>query len=299
ISNRSKVSTPKTLKDILPAVYKKLELQSSPDFNPIKTGYTDIDKLMYLDPGTYIVLAARPSMGKTSLATSMMTFIAESNPEKYCLFFSIEMRSENIVSKILSQHSKVDLRNVRTGELRADDWDKLAFSTDRMSAMSNLIIIDNPAITVHNMQTIAMNYATKKGISAIFVDFMQIIQPPTHTLKHGRVEEMTAISSGLKQMSRVLDVPLIALSQLSREVEKRGNKKPVNSDLRDSGSIEQDADVICFIYRDEVYYDDSPHKGIAELLFRKNREGPTGKVRLCYTGKYTKFTNINEPVYGV
>ena len=295
ISDQIKDKETKTIREVLASSFKKLEKASE---NPngmlgLKTGFIDLDRItLGLAPSDLIVIAGRPSMGKTALALNIASYLATSHESKGAhLIISIEMSEDKLGIRLLCSQARIDNTKMRSGSLDSEDWDKLAMATDMIS-VSNIHINDK-ADTVNQIRSAARKLSkTKNGIASLIVDYIQIMKGP----KRITVREQTIayFTSSLKKIAKMLDIPVIALAQLNRDLEKRADKHPQFSDLRESGAIEQDADIILFIYRDEVYNDDSPDKGIADIEVAKNRNGPTGICRLAFIGKYTKFCNLSR-----
>ncbi len=264
----------------------------------LPTSYDDLDQMTSgLQPSDLIIVAGRPSMGKTSFAMNIAEHIAvkhvtarEATDPKLVLVFSMEMPADSLVMRMLSSLSRVDQHHVRTGKLRKEDWARIT-STSHMLSETRLFIDDSPALTPGEVRARARRITKEHGpISLIVIDYLQLMQVPGQ--KDNRVAEISEISRSLKALAKELKVPVVALSQLNRGLEQRQDKRPVMSDLRESGAIEQDADLILFIYRDEVYNADSPDKGSAEIIIAKQRNGPIGKVRLTFLGSYTRFENF-------
>ena len=254
------------------------------------TGFTDFDELTSgLQPADLIIVAGRPSMGKTTIAMNMAENIALKS-DKPVAVFSMEMPGDSLAMRMMSSLGRIDQHKVRTGKLEDDDWPRLT-SAINLLAGTQLFIDDSPALTPTEVRARARRLAREHGqLGLIVVDYLQLMQSPASG--DNRVQQISDISRGLKALAKELNVPVVALSQLNRNLEQRPNKRPVMSDLRDSGAIEQDADLIVFVYRDEVYNEDSPDKGIAEIIIGKQRNGPLGTVRLTFLGQYTRFENF-------
>lgn len=257
----------------------------------VTTGFTDLDeKTSGWQRADLIVIAARPSMGKTALALNMVESALFSS-EKPVLVFSLEMPAEALVMRLLASVGKVQLKHIRDGNLTGDDWDKLAKAAAKLKGRK-LFIDDTPGLTPTDVRARVRRLAREQDSNPamVMLDYLQLMT--TAGPSEGRVQEISEISRSMKQIAREFDCPLLALSQLNRGVEQRPNKRPMNSDLRESGAIEQDADVIVFIYRDEYYNEDSQDKGIAEIIIGKQRNGEIGTVRLQFQGEYTRFNNL-------
>ncbi len=304
IATRTATKSYSHIKDILLTNFDKLEeiSKTKSEITGLPTGFMDLDRITSgLQPSDLIIVAARPSMGKTALALNIATYVSIRNESQGAvLMFSLEMSKEQLAMRMLTSESRIDSHKMRTGNLEQEDWDKLAKATDRLS-VAPMYINDASNITPYEVATICkqLNKELENGISLIVLDYMQLMQGNRKT--NSREQEIAEISRSLKGLAKDLNVPVIALSQLNRALENRSDKRPQLSDLRESGSIEQDADIILFIYRDEVYNEDSEKKGIAEIIISKHRNGPTGMIELVFTGKHTKFANISkiEPPQGV
>jgi replicative DNA helicase len=262
----------------------------------VPTGYHDFDdKTSGLQPSDLIIIAGRPSMGKTTFAMNIAEHVAIKSRSPV-LIFSMEMPGEAIVMRLLSSLCRIDQLRIRTGKLADEDWPRIS-STVSMLSDAPLYIDDTPSLSPAEMRARARRLAKEHGqLGLIVVDYLQLMQVPGYN--ENRTAEISEISRSLKGLAKELKVPVVALSQLNRGLEQRADKRPVMSDLRESGAIEQDADLIVFIYRDEVYNENTPDKGIAEIIIAKQRNGPIGKVRLTFMGQYTCFENfIRQPSY--
>ncbi|MBW5802439.1 replicative DNA helicase [Coxiella endosymbiont of Ornithodoros amblus] len=258
----------------------------------LSSGFTDLDKLTSgLQDGDLIVVAGRPSMGKTVFAINIAE-VAAIKGNIPVLVFSMEMPAESLVIRMLSSLGSIDQHKVRTGQLKDDDWPRITHAIEMLSE-TKLFIDDTPALTPSEICSRARRLAREHGgLGLIVIDYLQLMHVPG--TKENRSTEISEISRSLKALAKELNVPVVALSQLNRSLEARGDKRPVMSDLRESGAIEQDADLIAFIYRDEVYHEDSPDKGKAEIIIAKHRNGPIGKVILTFRGQYTRFDNFSH-----
>ena len=255
----------------------------------LPTGFTDFDELTSgLQPGNLVIVAARPAMGKSTFAGNIATHVAAELRQPAALF-SLEMSQSELVQRMLSAEGRVDLQRLRTGRLEENDWSKLARASGRL-AEAPLFIDDNSAINLMELRSKCRRLKQRHGLDLVVVDYLQLMMP--HRRSESRVQEVSELSRGLKILAKELDIPVIALSQLSRKPEDRTDRRPQLADLRESGSIEQDADMVCFIYRDEVYNEDSPAKGEAELIVSKNRNGPLRTVRLSFLGHLSRFANM-------
>ncbi|MDX3773136.1 replicative DNA helicase [Chromatiaceae bacterium AAb-1] len=256
----------------------------------VSTGYVDLDKMTSgLQPSDLIIVAARPSMGKTTFAMNLCEHAAITS-DKPVLIFSLEMPSEQIMMRMLASLGRINQTKIRTGQLEDEDWARLSSAIELLNAKGKMYIDDASGLTPTEVRSRARRVAREHGgLSMIMVDYLQLMTVPG--MSENRTLEIAEISRSLKALAKELKVPVVALSQLNRSLEQRADKRPVNSDLRESGSIEQDADLIMFIYRDEVYHDDSADKGTAEIIIGKQRNGPIGRVRLTFHGHYSRFDN--------
>ncbi|HEX4023082.1 MAG TPA: replicative DNA helicase [Steroidobacteraceae bacterium] len=284
---------------LLPPLIDKIdEWHSDPDkLRGLATGFTDFDRLTGgLRPGDLVVVAGRPSMGKTTLAVNMAEFAAVSPDIRASVaIFSMEMPSEQLVTRMLSSIGHVPLNSIRTGRISDDDWVRITAATSQLSE-AKLFIDESPGLTPTELRARARRIKREHGLGLVVVDYLQLMQVPG--TKENRATEIAEISRGLKALAKELQVPVIALSQLNRGVEQRQEKKPVMSDLRESGAIEQDADMILLIYRDEVYDKNTTKKGIAEIDLAKHRNGEIGTFLLTFQGQYTRFVNFAPDAYG-
>lgn len=259
----------------------------------LETGFRDLDfKTAGLQKSDLILIAARPAMGKTAFVLNLVEHIALHSSGTIAMF-SLEMSKEQLVKRILSMNSKVDSQKIRTGNLEDEDWVKLVDSVRRIGN-TNLVIDDTSGITASELRTKCRKLKLSKGLDLVIIDYLQLMTGSGKRKGDSRQQEISDISRSLKVMARELNVPVIALSQLSRAVEQRPDKRPMLSDLRESGAIEQDADMVMFLYRDEYYNPDTEDKGVAEVIIAKQRSGPTGKVRLAWLSNLTKFGNLEQ-----
>ena len=258
----------------------------------LATGFTDLDyKTSGFQPSDFILVAARPSMGKTAFVLNIAQYMAFKK-DKAVAIFSLEMSREQLMNRLFSMESKVDSQSLRTGNLKDEEWSKLIESAGIIGE-SNLIIDDTPGISIAEMRSKCRKYKLEHGLDIIIIDYLQLMTGSGRG-SDSRQQEISDISRSLKALARELNVPVVALSQLSRAVEQRTDHRPMLSDLRESGAIEQDADVVMFIYRDDYYNKDSEDKGIAEIIIAKQRNGPIGTVNLVWLPDYTKFANIQR-----
>jgi replicative DNA helicase len=258
----------------------------------VATGLTDFDKMTNgLQPSDLLVLAGRPSMGKTSLAMNVVENVAIKEKIPVAVF-SLEMSAEQLVLRMISSWGRVDQSRLRSGRLTEDDWPKITSAIGIMNDNARLFIDDTPGLAPSEMRARARRLKREHDIGLVVVDYLQLMSVPG--TRENRTNEISEISRQLKAMAKELDIPVIALSQLNRQVEQRDNKRPRMSDLRESGGIEQDADVIIFVYRDEVYNEDTDDKGVAEIIIGKQRNGPLGTARTAFLSHLTRFENLQE-----
>ncbi|MCL1038616.1 replicative DNA helicase [Shewanella corallii] len=291
-------SGPEGIKSILEKTVDRIEqLYNNPHngVTGVSSGFQDLDGMTAgFQSGDLIIVAARPSMGKTTFAMNLCEQAAM-NEDKPVLIFSLEMPSEQIMMRMLASLGRVDQTKIRTGQLDDDDWARVSSTMGLMLEQGKMYIDDSSGLTPTEVRSRARRIAREYGgLSMIMVDYLQLMQVPA--LADNRTLEIAEISRSLKALAKELEIPVIALSQLNRSLEQRADKRPVNSDLRESGSIEQDADLIMFIYRDEVYNDDSSDKGTAEIIIGKQRNGPIGRVRLTFQGHFSRFDNYAGPL---
>ncbi len=280
---------PRAIKEALLKAVEKIDhlFDSQESITGVPSGLTDFDELTAgLQPADLVILAARPSMGKTSFAMGVAENAAIKN-NIGVLVFSMEMPETQIAMRMISSVGSIDSHRLRTGKLSDDEWPKLTQASGTI-AEKPIFIDDTAALTPTELRSRARRLARKHDIGLIVIDYLQLMQIPD---ARSRTEEISEISRQLKSLAKELNVPVIALSQLNRALEQRPNKRPVMSDLRESGGLEQDADLIVFLYRDEVYNEDSPDKGVAEIIIAKHRNGPIGGVRVGWKGQYTRFEN--------
>lgn len=287
---------PQAVENVLGKTIERLEelIKTNKEVTGVSSGYTDLDKKTSgLQPSDLIIVAARPSMGKTTFAMNLAenAMMLEDKP---VLVFSLEMPSEQIMMRMLASLSRVDQTRIRTAQLEDEDWARISNTMAMLKQKDNLYIDDSSGLTPMEVRTRARKVAREHGgISLIMIDYLQLMRVPS--LSDNRTLEIAEISRSLKALAKELEVPVVALSQLNRGLEQRADKRPINSDLRESGSIEQDADLIMFIYRDEVYNENSPDKGVSEIILGKQRNGPIGTVRLTFQGQYSRFDNYAGP----
>ncbi|MCY9828620.1 replicative DNA helicase [Vibrio chagasii] len=290
---------PQNVDSILEKTLERIEiLYKTPQdgVTGVDTGFNDLNKKTAgLQGSDLIIVAARPSMGKTTFAMNLCENAAMKQ-DKPVLIFSLEMPAEQLMMRMLASLSRVDQTKIRTGQLDDEDWARISSSMGILMDKKNMYIDDSSGLTPTEVRSRARRIAREHdGISMIMIDYLQLMRVPS--LSDNRTLEIAEISRSLKALAKELNVPVVALSQLNRSLEQRADKRPVNSDLRESGSIEQDADLIMFIYRDEVYNPDSSLKGIAEIILGKQRNGPIGSVRLTFQGQHSRFDNYAGPAF--
>lgn len=294
-----KLGGPQSMKPLLTKVVDKIDAlySSTSDLTGLSTGFADLDELTSgLQESDLLIVAGRPSMGKTTFAINIAENVVMKE-ELPVLVFSMEMPAESIVTRMLSSLGRIELQRLRSGKLEEQDWPRLNSAINILSD-KKLLIDDTAALSPNEVRARARRVAKEHGgISMIVLDYLQLMQVPG---SNSRVEEVSEISRSLKALAKELNCPVVALSQLNRGLEQRPNKRPIMSDLRESGAIEQDADVIMFIYRDEVYNKEegNPLKGIGEIIVGKQRNGPIGDVKLAFLGQYTKFEDLAPDAYG-
>ncbi|MBZ4193246.1 MAG: replicative DNA helicase [Candidatus Contendobacter sp.] len=285
------------IKDLLARTVERIDVlfQSDNPITGLATGWPDFDdKTAGLQPGELIVIAGRPSMGKTSLAMNIVEYAAI---QLKCVVavFSLEMPGESLIMRLMSSLGRIDQHRVRTGRLEEDDWSRLISAVGMLSE-ARLFIHHSAILSPNELRAQARRLHRQEGqLGLIVVDYLQLMKVPG--TKENRTNEVSEISRSLKALAMELSVPVVALSQLNRTLEQRGDKRPIMSDLRESGAIEQDADLICFIYRDIVYNPESPDKNVAEIIISKQRNGPIGTTRLTFLGQYTRFESYASESY--
>jgi replicative DNA helicase len=260
----------------------------------LATGFNDLDELTAgFQPSDLIIVAARPSMGKTALAVNFAEHAALKS-KKACAIFSMEMSSSQLAFRLISSLGRINQQHLRTGDIQEEEWPRVT-SAITMLSDAKIFIDDTPALSPGELRARARRLKREHDLGLIVIDYLQLMQVPGN--KENRATEISEISRGLKALAKELNIPVIALSQLNRSLEQRTDKRPVMADLRESGAIEQDADVILFIYRDEYYNPESNDKGQAEIIIGKQRNGPTGTIKLTFLGQYTKFENFASEHY--
>ena len=281
------------IKDLLVSALDRVDeiYRKKTPITGIATGFDDFDeRTAGLQNSDLVIIAGRPSMGKTAFAINIAEH-AVIKQELSVVVFSMEMPGEQLAMRMMSSLGRVDQHKVRTGKLDDQDWPRLTSAVTLLKD-KNLFIDDTPALTPVELRSRCRRIAREQKLDLIIIDYLQLMQIPGTS--ENRATEISEISRSLKAMAKELKVPVVALSQLNRSLEQRPNKRPVMSDLRESGAIEQDADVIVFIYRDEVYNDETADKGIAEIILSKQRNGPIGTVKLTFLGQFTRFENYTE-----
>jgi len=286
----------RSLKQILPEAVDRIDLlhQSDGNITGVSSGYNEFDKLTAgLQAGDLVIIAGRPSMGKTTLALNIAENAAIGSKVPTAIF-SMEMPSQQLAFRMISSLGRVDQTHLRTGNFPDEDWSRINTAVQLMSD-APIFIDDTPSLSPTEIRARARRLHREHGLGLIVIDYLQLMQ--VEGSKENRATEISEISRNLKALAKELEVPVIALSQLNRSVEQRTDKRPVMSDLRESGAIEQDADLIVFIYREEVYNQDTPRKGIADIAIAKQRNGPIGDFPLTFVGRYTKFENWVPDAY--
>jgi len=294
VSGRKNSGAFKSIKDVLIDVYDNIEQlhNQTSDITGIATGFQDLDRITSgFQRNDLIIIAARPSVGKTAFALNVAQNVAVNSDESVAIF-SLEMGAEQLVQRMLCAEGNIDSQRLRNGQLQPDDWGKLTMA---MGSLSNagIYIDDSPGIRVSEIRSKCRRLKQEHGLGMILIDYLQLIQGSAGS-KENRQQEVSEISRSLKGLARELNVPLIALSQLSRGVEARQDKRPMMSDLRESGSIEQDADIVGFLYRDDYYDQETEKQNIIEIIISKQRNGPTGTVELAFVKEYNKFVDLDH-----
>lgn len=291
VSSRKNATSFKPIKDVLIEVYDNIEKlhHAKDDVTGIPTGFRDLDRITSgFQKSDLIIIAARPSMGKTAFALNIAQNVAINTDENVAIF-SLEMGAEQLVQRMLCAEGNIDSQRLRTGKLEQEDWGKLTMAMGSLSH-AGIFIDDSPGIRVSDIRSKCRRLKQEHGLGMIIIDYLQLIQG-SERLRENRQQEVSEISRSLKSLARELEVPVIALSQLSRSVEQRQDKRPMMSDLRESGSIEQDADIVGFLYREDYYDKDSDNQNI-EIIISKQRNGPTGTVELAFVKEFNKFVDL-------
>jgi len=294
LNEGSSANTVSVMKDIVSQVYEQVEMlhEAGSDVSGIPTGFIDFDHYSSgLHKSDLVVIAARPGMGKTAFVLGMAKNIALKEKIPIAVF-SLEMSKQQVAQRLMSAQSRIDLQRLRDGKIRENEWTRLASAIEKL-AECKIYIDDSAFLTVMDLRSRARMMVSTYGIELLIVDYLQLMQS-TSNYRGNKVLEITEISQNLKSIAKELNIPVVAVSQLSREVEKREKKRPQLSDLRESGSIEQDADMVAFIYREDYYDEQTSKKGQAELIIAKHRNGPTGSVNLQFDKRFALFSNLTK-----
>ncbi|WP_226669325.1 replicative DNA helicase [Metabacillus litoralis] len=293
VAQRKNAGAFQNIKDVLVQTYDNIELlhDNKGDVTGIPTGFTELDRMTAgFQRNDLIIVAARPSVGKTAFALNIAQNVATKTEENVAIF-SLEMGADQLVMRMLCAEGNIDAQRLRTGSLTPEDWGKLTMAMGSLSD-SGIYIDDTPGIRVSEIRAKCRRLKQETGLGMILIDYLQLIQGSGRS--DNRQQEVSEISRTLKELARELKVPVIALSQLSRGVEQRQDKRPMMSDIRESGSIEQDADIVAFLYRDDYYDKESENKNIIEIIIAKQRNGPVGTVALAFVKEYNKFVNLER-----
>jgi replicative DNA helicase len=294
VSQRKNSGSFHNIKDILVRTYDNIEMlhNRKGDITGIPTGFAELDRMTAgFQRNDLIIVAARPSVGKTAFALNIAQNVATKTSENVAIF-SLEMGAEQLVMRMLCAEGNIDAQRLRTGSLTDEDWRKLTMAMGSLSN-SGIFIDDTPGIRISEIRSKCRRLKQEHGLGMVLIDYLQLIQGSGRTSEN-RQQEVSEISRSLKALARELEVPVIALSQLSRSVEQRQDKRPMMSDIRESGSIEQDADIVAFLYRDDYYNKETENKNIIEIIIAKQRNGPVGTVQLAFIKEYNKFVNIER-----
>lgn len=294
VSQRNNSGTFQDIKDVLVKTYDQIEVlhNRKGDITGIPTGFAELDRMTAgFQKNDLIIVAARPSVGKTAFALNIAQNVATKTEENVAIF-SLEMGAEQLVMRMLCAEGNIDAQRLRTGSLTDDDWRKLTMAMGSLSR-AGIYIDDTPGVRINEIRAKCRRLKQEHGLGMILIDYLQLIQGSGNS-RENRQQEVSEISRSLKGLARELQVPVIALSQLSRGVEQRQDKRPMMSDIRESGSIEQDADIVAFLYRDDYYDKESENKNIIEIIIAKQRNGPVGTVQLAFVKEYNKFVNLER-----
>ncbi|MFF3021820.1 replicative DNA helicase [Gottfriedia sp. NPDC057948] len=294
VAQRTNVSGFQSIKDVVFTTFSKIEtlFNQRGEITGVPTGFTDLDRMTAgFQPNDLIIVAARPSVGKTAFALNIAQNVATKTDENVAIF-SLEMGSDQLVMRMLCAEGNINAQALRTGNLEQEDWNKLTMAASSLAG-TGIYIDDTPGIRVNDIRAKCRRLKQEHGLGMILIDYLQLIQGNGKSGEN-RQQEVSEISRSLKGLARELKVPLIALSQLSRSVESRQDKRPMMSDIRESGSIEQDADIVAFLYRDDYYDKESENKNIIEIIIAKQRNGPVGTVSLAFVKEYNKFVNLER-----
>jgi len=294
VSHQTNAKAFQNIKDVLVDAYDKIELlhNQKGEVTGIPTGFTELDKMTAgFQRNDLIIVAARPSVGKTAFSLNIAQNVATKTDENVAIF-SLEMGSDQLVMRMLCAEGNIDAQRLRTGSLTSDDWAKLTMA---MGSLSNagIYIDDTPGIKVNEIRAKCRRLKQEQGLGMVLIDYLQLIQGSGKSGEN-RQQEVSEISRTLKGIARELQVPVIALSQLSRGVESRQDKRPMMSDIRESGSIEQDADIVAFLYREDYYDRETENKNTIEIIIAKQRNGPVGSVELAFVKEFNKFVNLER-----
>ncbi|MDQ0209118.1 replicative DNA helicase [Alkalicoccobacillus murimartini] len=294
VSHRQNSSAFISIKDVLVETYDRIEMlqNQTGDITGIATGFSELDKMTAgFQRNDLIIVAARPSVGKTAFALNIAQNVATKTEENVAIF-SLEMGASQLVQRMLCAEGNIDAQRMRTGALNDEDWQKLTMAMGSLSK-AGIYIDDTPGVKVNDIRAKCRRLKQEGGLGMIMIDYLQLIQGNGRSGEN-RQQEVSEISRTLKAIARELEVPVIALSQLSRGVEQRQDKRPMMSDIRESGSIEQDADIVAFLYRDDYYDKESENQNIIEIIIAKQRNGPVGTVELAFVKEYNKFVNLDR-----
>jgi replicative DNA helicase len=292
VAQRKNAGAFHNIKDVLVRTYDNIEQmhQNAGEITGLETGFIELDRMTAgFQRNDLIIVGARPSVGKTAFALNIAQNVAHKTGENIAIF-SLEMGAEQLVMRLLCAEGNIDAQRLRTGTLTDDDWGKLTMAMGSLSS-SGIFIDDTPGVRISDIRSKCRRLKQEHGLGMILIDYLQLILGSGRAGEN-RQQEVSEISRSLKQLARELQVPVIALSQLSRGVEQRQDKRPMMSDIRESGSIEQDADIVAFLYRDDYYDKESENKNIIEIIIAKQRNGPTGTVSLAFVKEYNKFVNL-------
>ncbi|HWO97539.1 MAG TPA: replicative DNA helicase [Bacillus sp. (in: firmicutes)] len=295
VAQRKNTGAFQNIKDVLVQTYDNIELlhNRKGDITGIPTGFAELDRMTAgFQRNDLIIVAARPSVGKTAFALNIAQNVATKTDENVAIF-SLEMGADQLVMRMLCAEGNINAQNLRTGSLTPEDWGKLTMAMGSLSN-SGIFIDDTPGIRVSEIRAKCRRLKQESGLGMILIDYLQLIQGSGRNGGENRQQEVSEISRSLKALARELKVPVIALSQLSRGVEQRQDKRPMMSDIRESGSIEQDADIVAFLYRDDYYDRETENKNIIEIIIAKQRNGPVGTVQLAFVKEYNKFVNLER-----
>ncbi|AEH55006.1 MULTISPECIES: replicative DNA helicase [Heyndrickxia] len=294
VAQRKNAGDFKHIKDVLVSTYDNIEMlhNRKGDVTGIPTGFYELDRMTAgFQRNDLIIVAARPSVGKTAFALNIAQNVGTKTGENVAIF-SLEMGAEQLVMRMLCAEGNIDAQRLRTGALTDEDWRKLTMAMGSLSN-SGIYIDDTPGVRVTEIRSKCRRLKQEHGLGMVVIDYLQLIQGSAHS-RENRQQEVSEISRSLKALARELEVPVIALSQLSRSVEQRQDKRPMMSDIRESGSIEQDADIVAFLYREDYYEQDTENKNIIEIIIAKQRNGPVGTVQLAFVKEYNKFVNLER-----